>query len=75
MLYILENAKKVSEVNPFLIKILQMVGTNTNSLYLSPNEENILKSVFFDQIRRILTNDNVKNILSDYDNEDYFLIS
>ena len=72
MLYIVENAKKVSEVNPSLIKILQMVGTKDNSMYLSPNEDKILKSLFFEQIRRILTNDNVKKLLSDYDNEDYF---
>ena len=72
MLYIVENAKKVSEVNPSLIKILQMVGTKDNSLYLSPNEDKIIKSLFFEQIRRILTNDNVKKLLSDYDNEDYF---
>lgn len=72
MLYIVENAKINSEVNPSLIRILQMVGTNSNSLYLSSNEDNIIKSLYFDQIRRILTNDNVNKILSEYDNEDYF---
>lgn len=72
MLYIVENAKKVSEINPSLIRILQMVGTNSNSLYLSPDDNSILKSLYFDQIRRILTNDNVKTMLSDYDSEDYF---
>jgi len=49
-----------------------MLGTNSNSLYLSPNEDSIIKSLYFDQIRRILTNDNVNKILSEYDNEDYF---
>jgi len=54
MLYIVENAKKVSEINPSLIRILQMVGTNSNSLYLSPDDTSILKSLYFKRFLLLL---------------------
>lgn len=73
LLYVLEKAGKTDNVNNSMIELLRKVGTQ-GALHFAPNEDKVLQSLHFDQLKTALSDsEEIKDILGKYNGDDRFI--
>lgn len=74
LLYVMENSGKCDETNKTLTELLKKVGTQNGGSYFSPKEDEILQSLYFDQLKTALLDSNeLKDIYREYHPDDKFI--
>lgn len=73
LLYVLEKAGKTNNVNNSMVELLRKVGTQ-GALHFAPNEDKVLQSLHFDQLKTALSDsEEIKDILGKYNGDDRFI--
>lgn len=73
LLYVLEKAGKTDNVNNSMVELLRKVGTQ-GALHFAPNEDKVLQSLHFDQLKTALSDsEEIKDILGKYNGDDRFI--
>ena len=73
LLYVLEKAGKTDNVNNSMVELLRKVGTQ-GALQFAPNEDKVLQSLHFDQLKTALSDsEEIKDILGKYNGDDRFI--
>ena len=73
LLYVLEKAGKTDNVNNSMLELLRKVGTQ-GALHFAPNEDKVLQSLHFDQLKTALSDsEEIKDILGKYNGDDRFI--
>lgn len=73
LLYVLEKAGKTDNVNNSMVELLRKVGT-LGALHFAPNEDKVLQSLHFDQLKTALSDsEEIKDILGKYNGDDRFI--
>lgn len=73
LLYVLEKAGKTGNVNNSMVELLRKVGTQ-GALHFAPNEDKVLQSLHFDQLKTALSDsEEIKDILGKYNGDDRFI--
>lgn len=73
LLYVLEKAGKTNNVNNSMLELLRKVGTQ-GALHFAPNEDKVLQSLHFDQLKTALSDsEEIKDILGKYNGDDRFI--
>ena len=73
LLYVLEKAGKTDNVNNSMVELLSKVGTQ-GALHFAPNEDKVLQSLHFDQLKTALSDsEEIKDILGKYNGDDRFI--
>ena len=73
LLYVLEKAGKTDNVNNSMVELLRKVGTQ-GALHFAPNEDKVLQSLHFDQLKTALSDsEEIKDILGKYKGDDRFI--
>ena len=74
ILYVMEKTANPGRGNNSLLELLKKVGTQTGGLYLSPNEDNVLQTLHYDQLKTALSDsDELKEIFDKFKVDDKFI--